>query len=326
VLWVIAGLSVIAAAVSQQALQAATSTAGFADRAQAERDFAQARAELLFTLSTSGVVNRGRRVGNQLLRVDDHPYLAAGGSHLSVQDALGLMNLSRLQTKSGVPFLVGCGATPEQALRLIDTLADYVDADDLRRTQGGEAADYRQANLPAPRNSPLLSVQELWQVLGWAELRKSWEAKGCDDLVAVTNELGFNYTTAPVENLVANGFPLEVAQALVAERNAGAGQASVLAGNVRNFSIDENPFTGAGAATRPGNAYRVRHWREDGATLQYWVVLPQISGEPPWVLLDPVWLWDPKLAKRRATEPFPSRKPTDPTEDALAPPTANPFQ
>ncbi len=326
VLWVIAGLSVIAAAANQNASLVATATKTFSDRALAEREFAKARAQLLYTLATSGVTQQGRRIGDKTMIVDDTPYAMAESHFVSIQDARGLLNLNSLRAADGVALLRSCGVErDEQAHALVDALADYVDADDLKRLNGAEALDYSaQQSLP-PANRALLSVGEVWRVLGWNKIKTDWEQRGCNDWVDVSDESGFNYISAPETVLKIKGFEASVAQALVSERRANNGQVSVLANNVASFSLSSNPFSMSMMA-RPGNTYRVRHWHTNGASLQYTVVLPSSVAEPPWVILDPVWSWDSAFAQRRSSNPFPLRTPTDLTEDARATTPASPFQ
>jgi hypothetical protein len=331
VLWVVAGLSVVAATVSQNANQAAQAARTFADRAAAERAFANTRAQLLFTLATSGSSARGRTVGSRVLRVDGNAYAAGPDDWVAIQDARGLLNLNRLNPERGRALLLHCGAEAKQIDALLDALADYTDADDFKRTNGAEAAQYREAGLPPPANRALLSTDELWQVLGWANLRSSWVSKGCDDHVAVSAEFGFNYTSASALTLQFMGFEPAVAAALVAERNQGDDQAQVLANNVASFSLSDNPFT-ATMLARPGSTYRVRHWHSSGASLQYWVVLPNQRAEPPWVLLNHQWGWGPTWAAPLATAPgsrapqaLPVRNAQDNSNDAIAPPPISPI-
>ena len=55
----------------------------------------------------------------------------------------------------------------DTAARLIDVIEDWKDADDLRRPNGAEAADYQAAGLSyKPANAPFESVAELQRVLG----------------------------------------------------------------------------------------------------------------------------------------------------------------
>lgn len=45
-------------------------------------------------------------------------------------------------------------------------VADYTDADTIRRFRGAERADYRVAGLPTPLNSPVRSLREVQQIYG----------------------------------------------------------------------------------------------------------------------------------------------------------------
>jgi general secretion pathway protein K len=59
------------------------------------------------------------------------------------------------------------GLDDQTAARVVDAIADWRDADDLKRPNGAEEADYRAANLKyGPANAPFETVGELARVLG----------------------------------------------------------------------------------------------------------------------------------------------------------------
>ena len=59
------------------------------------------------------------------------------------------------------------GADPEATARIVDAIQDWRDADDLRRPNGAEEADYKMAGLQQkPANMPFETVSELARVLG----------------------------------------------------------------------------------------------------------------------------------------------------------------
>ena len=66
----------------------------------------------------------------------------------------------------GLMMQVG-GLDVDAAARIVDAILDWRDADDLRRPNGAEQADYRAANLKyGPANAPFVTVGELGRVLG----------------------------------------------------------------------------------------------------------------------------------------------------------------
>lgn len=59
------------------------------------------------------------------------------------------------------------GLDPAAASAMVDVISDWKDADDLRRPNGAEAADYQAAGLAyKPANAPFESVADLQRVLG----------------------------------------------------------------------------------------------------------------------------------------------------------------
>ena len=102
--------------------------------------------------------------------VDGTPYsfaFADGTVTVSMQDEGGKIDLNR----SAGPVLQGLftsvGVAPEAASHLADAISDFRDADNLRRLNGAEDADYAAANLPYDaKDAPFATTEELQQVLG----------------------------------------------------------------------------------------------------------------------------------------------------------------
>lgn len=72
---------------------------------------------------------------------------------------------------AGIPLmralLAGLGLPPEKAAQLAEAIFDFRDADDDRKPNGAESAEYRAAGLGwLPKNGPLQSLEELGQVYG----------------------------------------------------------------------------------------------------------------------------------------------------------------
>lgn len=67
-------------------------------------------------------------------------------------------------------LFVSLGLAPEEAEALTDAIADWRDADDLRRLHGAEQEDYAAAGRPSgPANANFTAVEELRQVLGFTD-------------------------------------------------------------------------------------------------------------------------------------------------------------
>jgi general secretion pathway protein K len=87
---------------------------------------------------------------------------------VAIQDERGRIDLNTAPDEllAGL-FRNAGGLSQDAADALVDRVADWRDPDDLRRLNGAEAADYRQAGRAyLPRNAPFQSVDELMLVLG----------------------------------------------------------------------------------------------------------------------------------------------------------------
>lgn len=87
-----------------------------------------------------------------------------------LQDVSGLPSLNTPLQAGLDQLLIQAGAEPREANQLVRRLADYVDADSIRRLDGAEARDYSLRRMTPPTNSPLRSYNELSQVMGWPEV------------------------------------------------------------------------------------------------------------------------------------------------------------
>ena len=93
------------------------------------------------------------------------------------------------------------GLDAEAAQRVMEAILDWRDADDLRRPNGAEAADYRAAGLKyVPSNASFENVGELRRVLG---VTPALMAKIADNLTVYSRQPGINPSTAPREVLLA---------------------------------------------------------------------------------------------------------------------------
>jgi general secretion pathway protein K len=86
---------------------------------------------------------------------------------VSVTDAAARIDVNA----AGIPLLQallsGLGEPPEKAAQLAEAIFDFRDADDDRKPNGAESAEYRAAGLGwLPKNAPLQSIAELGQVYG----------------------------------------------------------------------------------------------------------------------------------------------------------------
>jgi general secretion pathway protein K len=103
-------------------------------------------------------------------RDDGHVYaFAFGGSEVrvSIQDEGGRIDLNAAPDELLRGLFRSVGLDDAQSAALAAAVADWRDEDDLPRTAGAEASDYRAAGLGhGPRNRPFQAIEELRQVLG----------------------------------------------------------------------------------------------------------------------------------------------------------------
>ena len=93
------------------------------------------------------------------------------------------------------------GLDADAAARLVDVIADWRDADDLRRPNGAEEPDYRTAGHKyKPANAPFAAVGELQRVLG---MTPAVFARIGNSLTVFSRQPGINTATASRDVLLA---------------------------------------------------------------------------------------------------------------------------
>lgn len=124
-----------------------------------------------------------------------------GRVRLELRDEAGRVNLNMAKDSVLTTVFMTAGLSDDEAAKLTDAVADWRDSDELRRLNGAEAEDYRQAGREfGPRNRPFEAVEELRAVLGMnAELYQRlapW-------LTVYSGQAGVNPRAAPAELLQA---------------------------------------------------------------------------------------------------------------------------
>ena len=162
VLWVVAILALVAAVFMREARTEIALTRNLAEDAKAE------------ALAEAGV-NRAILV---LLGVDDSipwrvdgtPFAFAYGGgtvQVSIQDEGGKIDLNRAGDDVLQGLFTSVGVSKEAAQHLVDAIADFRDADELKHANGAEDADYARAGLPYDaKDAPFAATEELLQVYG----------------------------------------------------------------------------------------------------------------------------------------------------------------
>jgi general secretion pathway protein K len=143
-------------------------------------------------------------------------------------------------------FQTAGGLDADAAQRFVDVIDDWKDADDLRRPNGAEAADYQAAGLSyKPANAPFESIAELQRVLG---MTPALYAAVADNLTVFSKAPGVNPAYASRTVLLAiPGATPEVVDAYLRQRQDALAQ---------KLPLPAFPVQGAAAA--PTNLWRIR--------------------------------------------------------------------
>jgi len=280
VLWVLAGLTVVAVAVASSVRTSSEGLKLLRDRVRAEADFTSSAARVKVLLATAGPTRAAFHGPHGWLFVDGRALSAGADDWVEVQDTRGLVQLGQVNEARLLRLLRNCGAGDLQARRLVDALQDYVDTDSLKRANGAEAFEYAGTELPPPRNSGLLSMAELWRIKGWSEFKPLWDSTQCRESASLRGDGTFNRNTAPLPALLADGMDATVATSMVGAREDGfADTTQALSDATAEAS---NPFNFAGGGF-VGNVVRVRHfagWLEWGVGFE--LELTPSRGGGPW--------------------------------------------
>lgn len=193
----------------------------------ANYELESARAKLLLMLATAPRYTQGLGVEPFTVALDGSEYLLTESVAVSLQDVRGLVSLNGTNLsgfgRERIERLLGTwGVNDTRASALTDALLDYRDADDLRRLNGAERNEYRQAGAESNlRNGDLLSVSELQRVFGWKDASEIWGQDSIVDHTSIQIGSTFNPNTANWRALVAMAaVEPDTAKSLVANRRA----------------------------------------------------------------------------------------------------------
>lgn len=177
---------------------------------------------------------------------------------------------------------------PDEAGRVLDAILDWRDADDLRRPNGAEAAEYLAAGRKyAPPNAAFESVGELQRVLG---VTPALMTRIGDSLTVYSRRPGVNPETASREVLLAlPGITAEQVDAFLVARQAA------VAGRLPVPPLPQAQALGAGVAS----VWRIHAQARlpDGVTFaRDAVVRPAADPRRPLIVL----LWQEGLTESQA--------------------------
>ena len=219
-LWIIAFFGLGVAAINVWVTRAIDNARVLKERTDGALALANAKNEIVYAMGTRPMTNRGLEVGSDLKRpdasdimsvmsatyassgfvaFDGSPYVLQSNPDYAVQlqDGRGLVNLN-FATPDLLRRLLALYDAPETLRnQLPDTLADWIDDDDLTRLSGAERSDYLRRNRLPPSNAPLLTPQEAQNILGWDEVPKLWDDDMKSPIFTTCAVSGFNPNTAP---------------------------------------------------------------------------------------------------------------------------------
>ena len=168
----------------------------------------------VFELSRTSTPDTWKRDGMVHTWKDGDITLAASATDESAKIDLNAANEALLRSL----FINVGGADPDLAAHIADAIQDWRDADDLKRPNGAEEADYRAAGLKyKPANAPFETVTELARVMG---VTPAIYARVADSLTVHSRQPGINPLTASRSVLLAlpNATP-DVVDAYLASRS-----------------------------------------------------------------------------------------------------------
>lgn len=218
-LWAVAIVLLLAAALDRYVAARVEQARAIRERLQAELDVYSTQNTVLYLLGTqrftraglttdrtertgpSGAAVEGSLrvdpVGGELA-LDGSPYRGLGGARFSLQDETGLIALNSAEQDQLGALLAAFGAEGGTAARLLDTLGDYRDTDELARLNGAEAEQYETAGEAPPANRDLASAAEITRVLGWRDWLAGQPGFRVHDWLSAGRIATFNPNVAPV--------------------------------------------------------------------------------------------------------------------------------
>jgi general secretion pathway protein K len=282
VLWVVAILAIVAGFFAERVARQMELAREAQINADTLVEMATTRARILFRLGTVPMSVYGLGVtANDSIALDGRPYRGAGDTVVRLQDNRGLVNINFVSDERLHRFLAVLGVPAERRAPLVDTLRDYLDEDDLKRLNGGEAPEYAAAGLPAPRNEMLYTPFEARRILGWRDEKSLWENDRLPRLITAGVTVALNVNTAPREVLATlPGVTEEIASQIVATRQfqpyLWLDQIATLAGQPpAGFALGTMVF--------PGDSVRVTQSAPGLAWARVWsVTLTPNADTGPW--------------------------------------------
>jgi type II secretory pathway component PulK len=274
-LWILAVITIAAAYFAERVGRTIEQTRQKQETTEQLVEFSNTRADVLFRLGTTTISLFG--LGEQPgIGLDNRAYRGSGSDIVRLQDERGLLSVNFVDPNLLTRFLGELGVPAEKRGPMIDTLMDYTDADDLRRLNGAEAAEYAALGLPPPPNELLATPYQLKNIIGWRDQAGLWENQRLTSFITTSRVNGFNPNTAPVELLASlPGSNRDIADVMVKIRKDQP---------LRNIAqFVGGPQDSDSFLYFPGNSMRITHQSQKFRwAVQYSLTLMPTSEVAPW--------------------------------------------
>lgn len=304
-LWIIAFFGLGVAAINVWVSQAIDNARILKERTDGSLALANAKNEIVYAMGTRPMTNRGLEVGSDIKRpdasdmlsvmsadyassafvaFDGSPYVLQSNPDYAVQlqDGRGLVNLNFATPDLLHRLLELYGAPETLRNQLPDTLADWIDDDDLTRLSGAERSDYQRRNRLTPANAPLMTPQEVQNVLGWDEVPKLWDDDMRSPIFTTCTVSGFNPNTAPKVALMTYipGLTDQMATQVIEHRRQSQFRHARDFMDIANLSVPNEAFF---FSVTPGNCALVDFTRRgSNEHVRFALSLIPLSQNQPW--------------------------------------------
>lgn len=300
-IWLLAFLSVAAAAAGEWYTRSLALAADRVAGASSRADELSTRATLLYRIASAdlgrsgiflsaasvspepGVSDTWLREGSADIVFDGEAYQGYGDTRFAVQDESGLWGVIPQSIGRTRDFLASRGVAYAEADLLATRLADFVDSDDLVRINGAEATEYRILGREPPPNRLLESVYELKAVLGWSELDVLWEDQHLFGEISLLWAGKPSAGTAPRGVLMRMpGATPDLVDAYLALRHSE----SEVGDDVSQWMSELATRNVFAAMPRPSNNLRLRFWHVGERQMREYSVqfTPGGQGDSPWII------------------------------------------
>ena len=196
-LWLTVMLTVIASGFAFSMRSEALAARNMISLAQARAAANGAIERTVFELSRAATPETWKRDGAVHTWRDGEISLTASATDESAKIDLNAANEALLRSL----FINIGGAEPDLAAHIVDAIQDWRDADDLKRPNGAEEADYRAAGFKyKPANAQFETVTELARVMG---VTPAIFVRVADSLTVHSRQPGINPLTASRSVLLA---------------------------------------------------------------------------------------------------------------------------